>query len=152
MTSAGGNEPSKSLGVGAEAASQHSFTPRLARVGGAAGATMVEYAIGLILIALAVTMAVRFFGEKVGEKYDCAAARMDDMSGTFLKAGCTANTPTPTPTPTPTLTPSPTPLPTPTPAPVFTCYTCHAAGPGPCPPGTFKNPKYPQYCLEILYQ
>lgn len=117
------------------------------------GATMVEYVIGLILLALAVTVAVRFFGEKVGQKYDCAAARLDDMSGTFLKAGCTANTPTPTPIPSPTPIPTPTPLPTATPAPAFACYTCHAAPLGaPCPPGFVRATRYPQYCVQVLYQ
>jgi Flp pilus assembly pilin Flp len=94
------------------AAPKTSFGPRFASVVTAdVGATLVEYVIVLILIALAVMLAVRFFGQTVGQKYDCAGARLDDMSGTFQKAGCTANTPTPIPTPTPLPPPPPPPLP-----------------------------------------
>lgn len=98
---------------------------------------MVEYAIGLILLALAVTLAVRFFGETVKQKYDCAGARLDDMSGTFLKAGCTANTPTPPPTSTPTPRPTPTPPPTATPTPR---PTPTPPPPTPIPPSATPRP------------
>lgn len=94
--------------------------PRRAREGsGEAGATMVEYAIGLILIVLTATAAVRFFGNSVKQKYDCAGARLDDMSGAFVKAGCTGNVPplallpSPLPVPPSVATPPSRPVPPP---------------------------------------
>lgn len=61
------------ISVKREVPSQGRFGRRFAPVvAGDAGATMVEYAIGTILIALAVTLVVRFFGETVKQKYDCA--------------------------------------------------------------------------------
>jgi hypothetical protein len=111
---------------------------------------MVEYAIGMILLALAITGGVRYYGENVGKKYECAGERLDNMHGTFLKEGCTEPTATPTPVPTSTPTPKPPPTPTPIP-PQFLCYGCHDVGANdPCPPGSVKATHYPTICLITI--
>jgi hypothetical protein len=63
------------------------------------GATNADYLIIVILVALAVLIAYRRYGEHVGQKYDCAALRID---GAPLPAECRSTasaTPAPSPSP-----------------------------------------------------
>lgn len=68
------------------------------------GQAKVEYVIVLILIALAVVVTMRFFGNSVGGRYDCVGKRIGEMQvaddPAAAAAGCDGavpNAPPPTP-------------------------------------------------------